>query len=127
MSSFSSCVRSARSPGCATATAAGSATISVASQCKSQVWNLIPRLVHAPESASVPGSGLAWDYSGQVSRLRRSGAKLQVHTACRILGWDCLRRLTIHHGRHTFISHALAGGRTLAEVKAAAGHASLLT
>jgi hypothetical protein len=26
-----------------------------------------------------------------------------------------------------FISHALAGGRTLAEVKAAAGHASLLT
>jgi len=35
--------------------------------------------------------------------------------------------LTIHHGRHTFISHALAGGRTLAEVKAAAGHASLLT
>jgi len=33
----------------------------------------------------------------------------------------------IHHGRHTFISHALAGGRTLAEVKAAAGHAGLLT
>jgi site-specific recombinase XerD len=35
--------------------------------------------------------------------------------------------LAIHHGRHTFVSHALAGGRTLAEVKAAAGHASLLT
>jgi integrase len=49
------------------------------------------------------------------------------HTACRVLGWDRLRTLTIHHGRHTFISHALAGGRTLAEVKAAAGHASLLT
>ena len=44
-----------------------------------------------------------------------------------MLGWDRLRTLTIHHGRHTFISHALAGGRTLAEVKAAAGHASLLT
>ena len=29
--------------------------------------------------------------------------------------------LTIHHGRHTFISHALAGGRTLAEVRDAAG------
>jgi site-specific recombinase XerD len=29
--------------------------------------------------------------------------------------------------RHQVISHALAGGRTLAEVKAAAGHASLLT
>jgi site-specific recombinase XerD len=36
--------------------------------------------------------------------------------------------LTIQHGRHTFISHALAGGRTLDEVQAAAaGHASLLT
>jgi integrase len=30
-------------------------------------------------------------------------------------------------GRHTFISHALAGGRTLAEVRVAAGHSSLLT
>ena len=34
--------------------------------------------------------------------------------------------LTIHHGRHTFISHALAGGRTLAEVRDAAGHSSVL-
>jgi integrase len=33
--------------------------------------------------------------------------------------------LTIHHGRHTFISHALAGGRSLAEVQAAAGHANV--
>jgi len=30
-------------------------------------------------------------------------------------------------GRHSFISHALAGGRTIAEVRAAAGRASLLT
>jgi integrase len=36
-----------------------------------------------------------------------------------------LRTLTIHHGRHTFISHALAGGRTLAEVRAAAGHSNV--
>jgi site-specific recombinase XerD len=28
-------------------------------------------------------------------------------------------------GRHTFISHALAGGRTLAEVRDAAGHVNL--
>jgi integrase len=34
-----------------------------------------------------------------------------------------MSHLTIHHGRHTFISHALAGGRTLAEVRDAAGHA----
>jgi site-specific recombinase XerD len=31
----------------------------------------------------------------------------------------------IHHGRHTFISHAMAGGRTLAEVRDAAGHANV--
>ena len=36
-------------------------------------------------------------------------------------------RLTIHHGRHSFISHALAGGRTLAEVRDAAGHTSVVT
>ena len=33
--------------------------------------------------------------------------------------------LTIDHGRHTFISHALAGGRTLAEVRDAAGHSNV--
>jgi integrase len=48
-------------------------------------------------------------------------------TACRVLGNARVRMLTIHHGRHTFISHALAGGRTLAEVRVAAGHSSLLT
>jgi site-specific recombinase XerD len=36
-----------------------------------------------------------------------------------------LESLTIHHGRHTFISHALAGGRTLAEVRDAVGHANV--
>ncbi len=45
--------------------------------------------------------------------------------ACHVLGDERLRHLTIHHGRHTFISHALAGGRTLAEVRDAAGHASV--
>jgi len=59
--------------------------------------------------------------------LNRHVLRRRFHTACRVLGWERLRSLTIHHGRHTFISHALAGGRTLAEVKAAAGHASLLT
>lgn len=37
---------------------------------------------------------------------------------------DRLNTLTIHHGRHTFISHALAGGRTLAEVRDATRHAN---
>src|SRR5436853_280022 len=43
-------------------------------------------------------------------------------TACKALGLERLRMLTIHRGRHTFISHALAGGRSLAEVRDAAGH-----
>jgi site-specific recombinase XerD len=36
-----------------------------------------------------------------------------------------LESLTIHHGRHTLISHALAGGRTLAEVRDAVGHGNV--
>jgi integrase len=59
--------------------------------------------------------------------LNRHVIRRRFQTACRSLGWDRIRALTVHHGRHTFISHALAGGRTLAEVRAAAGHASLLT
>ena len=35
------------------------------------------------------------------------------------------KRFTIHHGRHSFCSHALAGGRSLAEVRDAAGHADI--
>ncbi|MEW4451985.1 site-specific integrase [Bremerella sp. JC817] len=46
-------------------------------------------------------------------------------TACKCLGNSRVHTLTIHHGRHTFISHALAGGRTLAEVRDAAGHANV--
>jgi integrase len=46
-------------------------------------------------------------------------------TACRILGASRLETLTIHYGRHTFISHALAGSRSLAELRDAAGHANL--
>lgn len=46
-------------------------------------------------------------------------------TACKCLGESRMSTLTIHHGRHTFISHALAGGRSLAEVRDAAGHANV--
>ena len=63
---------------------------------------------------------------------REAGAALSRHTlrkrfrtACKVLGRDRLAMLTIHHGRHTFISHALAGGRTLAEVRDAAGHTNV--
>lgn len=66
------------------------------------------------------------------ARAGRSGIRYSRHTlrrrfrtACKSLGLERLQTLTIHHGRHTFISHALAGGRTLAEVRDAAGHANV--
>jgi integrase len=55
----------------------------------------------------------------------RHTLRKRFRTACRILGRDRLANLTIHHGRHTFISHALAGGRTLAEVRDAVGHGNV--
>ena len=54
--------------------------------------------------------------------LSRHALRLRFQRACRALGAERARRTTIHHGRHTFVSHALAGGRTLAEVRDAAGH-----
>src|SRR5271167_4418738 len=60
-------------------------------------------------------------------QLQRAAVRRRFLSACKVLGLARLRTLTIHHGRHTYISHALAGGRSLAEVRNAAGHASLLT
>jgi integrase len=57
--------------------------------------------------------------------LQRHAIRRRFFSICKILGPERLRTLTIHHGRHTFISHALAGGRTLAEVRAAAGHSNV--
>lgn len=57
--------------------------------------------------------------------LIRHTIRERFRTACKVLGLERLRTLTIHHGRHTFISHALAGGRTLAEVRDAAGHSNV--
>jgi integrase len=60
-----------------------------------------------------------------VKTFSRHTLRKRFRTACRVLGAARLENLTIHHGRHTFISHALAGGRTLAEVRDAAGHANV--
>jgi len=57
--------------------------------------------------------------------LSRHTLRKRFRTACKILGSERLESLTIHHGRHSFISHALAGGRSLAEVRDAAGHANI--
>ena len=58
-------------------------------------------------------------------RLSRHTLRKRFRTACKVLGLARLETLTAHHGRHTFISHALAGGRSLAEVRNAAGHANV--
>ena len=57
--------------------------------------------------------------------LSRHTLRKRFLTACKCLGSQRISTLTVHHGRHTFISHALAGGRTLAEVRDAAGHANV--
>jgi integrase/recombinase XerD len=57
--------------------------------------------------------------------LSRHTLRRRFKTACRVLGLERLATLTIHHGRHTFISHALCGHRSLAEVRDAAGHANV--
>jgi integrase len=55
----------------------------------------------------------------------RHTLRKRFRTACRLLGKERLESLTIHHGRHTFISDALVGGRTLAEVRDAVGHSNV--
>ena len=57
--------------------------------------------------------------------LSRHTLRKRYRTACKVLSTNRIASLTIHHGRHTFISHALAGGRSLAEVRDAAGHANV--
>jgi integrase len=52
-------------------------------------------------------------------------AQARFKTAIRCLGPERVTMLSIHCGRHSFISHALAGGRTLAEIRDAAGHANV--
>jgi integrase/recombinase XerD len=59
--------------------------------------------------------------------LQRHAVRRRFLSACWVLGRERAKTLTIHHGRHTFISHALAGGRSLAEVRAAAGHTNVST
>ena len=58
-------------------------------------------------------------------RLDRFNCRKRFQAACRCLGPARVAELTIHHGRHSFVSHALAGGRSLAEVRDAAGHSSV--
>ncbi|MFC1765491.1 tyrosine-type recombinase/integrase [Planctomycetota bacterium] len=78
--------------------------------------------------------------------LSRANVRNHFISACKVLGAERLiigresfsqrctksgqfytKHLTIHCGRHSFCSHALAGGRSLVEVKEAAGHTNIST
>ena len=54
-------------------------------------------------------------------------AQARWKAAVKLLGPERVADLSIHCGRHSFCSHALAGGRTIAEVRDAAGHANIST
>ena len=60
-------------------------------------------------------------------KLDRRNGRIRFIGACKVLGEDRARELSVHCGRHTFVSHALAGGKSLAEVQQAAGHRSVST
>ena len=60
-------------------------------------------------------------------RLDRRNARSRFITACKVLGPDRAGELTIHDARHSFVSHALAGGKSLAEVREVAGHGNVST
>ena len=57
--------------------------------------------------------------------LDRQNARARFKVACRALGADRTATLTIHHGRHTFASFALARGVSPVAVQQALGHSSL--
>ncbi len=61
------------------------------------------------------------------SRMNRFRAWQRFRTCLKELGPERLSQLSIHSGRHTFCSHALMAGRTLVEVRDAAGHSSIST
>ncbi|MBW3600903.1 MAG: hypothetical protein KY475_27005 [Planctomycetes bacterium] len=59
-------------------------------------------------------------------KLSRQDLRYRFRTACRVLVAERVREPAIHYGRHMFVSRALAGGRTLAEVREAAGNVGSL-
>jgi integrase/recombinase XerD len=65
-------------------------------------------------------------YDGLNKRLSRFRVWAQYKTIAReALGERRAKTVWPHTGRHSFVSHALAGGRSLAEVRDAAGHCNV--
>jgi len=76
---------------------------------------------------AVPAGTRAAKRSGWDPRLEReNSSNVERSEICELPCSAGHGGLIIHHARHTFISHALPGGRTLAEVRDAAGHSSVL-
>jgi integrase/recombinase XerD len=80
-------------------------------------------------SGAQPGDPLVCsqhkDTRGKMLSLRNLQHRWMV--AIKALGKDRVKRLSIHKGRHSFCLHALAAGRTITEVRDAAGHAKMTT
>jgi site-specific recombinase XerC len=60
-------------------------------------------------------------------RIDRRNARKRFKACCRCLGRERQAEVTIHYGRHSFISHALHAGQSPVVVRDAAGHTSLAT
>jgi integrase/recombinase XerD len=61
------------------------------------------------------------------TRICRFNARNRFISACKALGRERQNEITIHHGRHSFISHALHKGYDIVQVQHMAGHSSLGT
>lgn len=61
------------------------------------------------------------------NQIDRRNARKRFKACCKVLGRERRAEVTIHHGRHSFISHALHAGRSIVEVQSAVGHSSLGT
>lgn len=59
--------------------------------------------------------------------LSRRNIQFRFKRLLRILGAERMEELSVHSGRHSFCTHALAGGRNLIEVRNAAGHSNIAT
>ena len=79
------------------------------------------RLAHDHANAQVISSP---QQQGKI--MRRNKIANRWGNAIKSLGPIRSKQLTIHCGRHSFISHALHNGRSLSEVQRAAGHSSIL-
>lgn len=79
------------------------------------------RLAHYPVTAQVISSPRQ---KGLI--MRRNKVAYRWSNAIKALPPIRVKQLTVHCGRHSFISHALHHGRSLVEVQRAAGHSTIL-